>query len=307
MANLSEKYQKITQDNEHVSCVFLFSLEMCCSLQFFTTGLSLSLSLCCARGATETGREGTGSCACCALFVLLTCGSVESLKRGPPLNGNLANLRVGEAGFMQMCWQGRRSGSFICFQRERWVNAKVILHKGTTVLEQNTAARIAGKKKRGFCFLAERSLIFFHALQGKWRTFIWHICKYSVFIVILTCTGGSENVSNLPLISKKEIKTRSHGHYFAVGYYPERMNLTLSPVCITVIICHCKWIKVGVLGRLDCICWANRASSVLLKDTWGCRGNWTWVHVSLFKTKEALWWWQQSLSPWRLLHWVSHF
>lgn len=44
MANLSEKYQKITQDNEHVSCVFLFSLEMCCSLQFFTTGLSLSLS-----------------------------------------------------------------------------------------------------------------------------------------------------------------------------------------------------------------------------------------------------------------------
>lgn len=44
MANLSEKYQKITQDNEHVSCVFLFSLEMCYSLQFFTTGLSLSLS-----------------------------------------------------------------------------------------------------------------------------------------------------------------------------------------------------------------------------------------------------------------------
>lgn len=193
MANLSEKYQKITQlHNEHVSCVFLFSLEMCCSLQFFTTGLSLSRSLCCARGATETGREGTGACACCALFVLLTCGSDESLERGPPLNGNLANPRVGEAGFMQICWQGRRSGSFICFQRERWVNAKVILHKGTTVLEQNTAARIAGKKKRGFCFLAERSLIFFHTLQGKWRTFIWHICKYSVLIVILTCTGGSE-------------------------------------------------------------------------------------------------------------------
>lgn len=280
-------------------CVVLYSFSLLGSL-------SLSLSAAHAVLQRQDARAQARALVVRSLFYWHAAPS-NHLKRGPPLNGNLANLRVGEAGFMQMCWQGRRSGSFICFQRERWVNAKVILHKGTTVLEQNTAARIAGKKKRGFCFLAERSLIFFHALQGKWRTFIWHICKYSVFIVILTCTGGSENVSNLPLISKKEIKTRSHGHYFAVGYYPERMNLTLSPVCITVIICHCKWIKVGVLGRLDCICWANRASSVLLKDTWGCRGNWTWVHVSLFKTKEALWWWQQSLSPWRLLHWVSHF
>lgn len=53
MANLSEKYQKITQDNEHVSCVFLFSLEMCCSLQFFTTGLSLSPSLSAAHAVLQ--------------------------------------------------------------------------------------------------------------------------------------------------------------------------------------------------------------------------------------------------------------
>lgn len=76
MANLSEKYQKITQDNEHVSCVFLFSLEMCCSLQFFTTGLSLSLSLSllrtrCYRDRTRGHRRVRLLCALCFIDMRL--------------------------------------------------------------------------------------------------------------------------------------------------------------------------------------------------------------------------------------------
>lgn len=40
-----------------------------------------------------------------------------------------SNSGATEAVRMLMCWQGRRSGSFIFSQWERWVTAKVILHE----------------------------------------------------------------------------------------------------------------------------------------------------------------------------------
>lgn len=133
--------------------------------------LSACLSLARARavGGAKERTRGHRRARGHSAAPLLTRRSVESDEKDPPLNGARANRRAGEAAFMQMCWQGRRSGSFIFFQRERWVNAKVILYEGGTVLDQNTAVGIAEKQRGGLCFIAARSLFFFQTLQGKWR------------------------------------------------------------------------------------------------------------------------------------------
>lgn len=58
----------------------------------------------------------------------------------PPPAGASTNRRAEEAGPVQTCcWQGRRSGSFISFQRARRVSATVVSHEGGTVREPNTA------------------------------------------------------------------------------------------------------------------------------------------------------------------------
>lgn len=149
---------------------------------FYNISISLSLSLPISISLARSAalHRGTDARALTALLlcVLMTSRSIQSVSRMRLQTAILANRRAGEAALMQMCWQGRRSGSFIFFQKERWVNTKVILHEGGTAGDQNTAERLAAKQRTRSWFVPVRSLFFFPTLQGEWRTFfnLYMVC-----------------------------------------------------------------------------------------------------------------------------------
>lgn len=146
-----------------ISIDLLQLLSFISSSAFYNISISpcLPLSISLARSAAL--QRGTDARALTALrlCVLMTSRSVQSVSRMRLQTAIMANRRAGEAALMQMCWQGRRSGSFIFFQRERWVNTKVILHEGGTAGDQNTAERIAAKQRTRSWFVPVRSLFFF--------------------------------------------------------------------------------------------------------------------------------------------------
>lgn len=111
--------------------------------RFFTTLSPSSPSLCGAR-ALQRGREGSAQgrarfsppsfgpppSLCSIFFPLYWQAALSNQTKGTRLQERLpANGDAAQAVRMLMCWQGRRSGSFIFFQWERWVTAKVILHE----------------------------------------------------------------------------------------------------------------------------------------------------------------------------------
>lgn len=123
------------------TAVIWFSLRL---YRFFTTpSPSSSLSLWRARSSKRTRGEGTGTRAVqpsllrsppslCSIyfFSLYWQAAPSNQTKGIRLQKRVsANSGATEAVRMLMCWQGRRSGSFIFSQWERWVTAKVILHE----------------------------------------------------------------------------------------------------------------------------------------------------------------------------------